>query len=594
MGYQKDKSRAVGPVWLSVFALVVGIVTGFGAILFRALIAFVHNLFFLGIFSFHYDANLFTPVGPWGPFVILAPVIGGMGVVFLIRTFAPEARGHGVPEVMDAIYYREGRIRPVVAAIKSLASALSIGSGAAVGREGPIIQIGATFGSTLGQMLGLAPWQRITLVAAGAGAGIAATFNTPLGAVLFAIELMMPEISTRTFLPVAIATSAATYIGWLFLGLNPAFALPFGFPWEVNPSSLEALLAYVALGVLCGAAAAAFIRLLSWMEDFFPRLPGNDYTRHALGMGLVGTAMYLLMYFHGHYYIEGVGYATIQAILVGSLTSLGLLALLFAGKLFATTISLGSGASGGVFSPSLFMGATLGSAFGAAMTTLFPQAGFQVPVFAMVGMAAMVGGGTGAAMTAIIMIFEMTRDYQIIVPIIIGVTMAIWVRRLLTRDSIYTIKLVGRGHRIPETLQANMYLVRYATDIMSPDLLSLPPETRLGELIRRYGDESTAKYVLVVSDGRIRGLLKLDFTARKMASEDPDLPLGRIARRDFVLARDTDVMFDVLKRMERHGASTALVVRSRSRVPRSDSALGVIGREQIVDTVLEGIRVNGN
>ncbi|MFZ0776271.1 MAG: chloride channel protein, partial [Xanthobacteraceae bacterium] len=199
-----------GLVFLSCLALITGLITGFGAIFFRGLIAAIHNLFFLGTFSVHYDANIFTAAGPWGPFIILAPIIGGMVVTALVTNFAPEARGHGVPEVMDAIYYKEGVIRPVVAVIKSLASALSIGTGAAVGREGPIIQIGSAIGSTLGQIVRMAPWQRITLVAAGAGAGIAATFNTPIGGVMFAIELMMPELSARTFLPVALATGTAT------------------------------------------------------------------------------------------------------------------------------------------------------------------------------------------------------------------------------------------------------------------------------------------------------------------------------------------------------------------------------------------------
>ncbi len=182
----------LGLLRLSLLAIVVGIITGFGAVAFRALIGLIHNIAFLGSFSIEYDASVFTPPSPWGAFIILVPVIGGPIVTFLITNFAPEARGHGVPEVMDAIYYREGVIRPVVALIKSLASALSIGTGAAVGREGPIIQIGAALGSTLGQVIRMAPWQRITLVAAGAGAGIAATFNTPIGGVMFAIELMMP------------------------------------------------------------------------------------------------------------------------------------------------------------------------------------------------------------------------------------------------------------------------------------------------------------------------------------------------------------------------------------------------------------------
>jgi chloride channel protein, CIC family len=166
---------------LSLIAIFVGIVTGIGAIAFRGLIGFIHNLFFLGRLSFFYDANSFTPPSPWGVFVILVPVLGALIVTLLVTKFAPEARGQGVPEVMDAIYYAEGRIRPVVAAVKSLASAVAIGTGSAVGREGPIIQIGASLGSTIGQIIPLAAWQRITLVAAGAGAGIAATFNTPIG-----------------------------------------------------------------------------------------------------------------------------------------------------------------------------------------------------------------------------------------------------------------------------------------------------------------------------------------------------------------------------------------------------------------------------
>jgi CIC family chloride channel protein len=213
-------------VYLCLLALLVGIVGGLGAVVFRGLIAFVHNLLFFGKLSVIYDSSLFTPASPWGVLVVLVPVVGAIGVTFIVTHFAPEAKGHGVPEVMDAIYYNRGIIRPIVAVAKSLASALSIGSGAAVGREGPIIQIGSAFGSTLGQVIRMSMGQRIILVAAGAGAGIAATFNTPIGGVLFATELMMPEISVNTFLPVAIATGTATFIGRLFFGDRPAFDVP--------------------------------------------------------------------------------------------------------------------------------------------------------------------------------------------------------------------------------------------------------------------------------------------------------------------------------------------------------------------------------
>ncbi len=205
-----EEARAFSLPVVCILAFAVGIVAAVGAVLFRYLISAAHNLFFFGTFSFLYDANNFDAPSPWGPFIILSPVIGGLIVVFLVKTFAPEAKGHGVPEVMYAIYHNNGNVRGIVAVVKSLASAISIGSGASVGREGPIIQIGASFGSTLARMLNLVRWQKITLLAAGAGAGIAATFNTPLGGVLFAIELLLPEVSNRTFLPVVVATATAT------------------------------------------------------------------------------------------------------------------------------------------------------------------------------------------------------------------------------------------------------------------------------------------------------------------------------------------------------------------------------------------------
>ena len=319
--------RAIGLTYLSILALVVGIVTGIGAVLFRALIAVIHDLLFLGELSTKFDANVFTPASPWGAFVILVPVIGAIGVTFLVTNFAPEAKGHGVPEVMDAVYYRAGIIRPVVALIKSLASALAIGSGAAVGREGPIIQIGSALGSTLGQIVRMVPGQRITLVAAGAGAGIAATFNTPIGGVMFAIELMMPEVSVRTFLPVAISTGTATFIGRYFLGPQPAFVVPSLPPLGTDLSAALTLCLYAALGAITGLAAAGFIRGLHLAEDLFDKIKWR-YFRHVLGMTMLGVLIYVLQRNFGHYYVEGVGYATIQAILLGSLTTTGILALL--------------------------------------------------------------------------------------------------------------------------------------------------------------------------------------------------------------------------------------------------------------------------
>jgi CIC family chloride channel protein len=582
-------SRGIGLLGLSLLAILVGVIGGVGAVFFRALIALIHNVAFLGQFSITFDANQFTPPSPWGALIILVPAIGGLFVVFLVDNFAPEARGHGVPEVLDAIYYKEGNIRPVVAVIKSLASAFSIGTGAAVGREGPIIQIGATFGSSLGQYIRMAPWQRITLVAAGAGAGIAATFNTPIGGVMFAIELMLPELSARTFLPVALATGTATFIGRIFLGLQPAFVVPSAFYLHNEQPPIQALLLFALLGALIGLAATAFIRGLVLAEDSFPKIR-NPYLRHVVGMLTVGTLMYSLFYYQGHYFVEGVGYSTIQAILEDNLIGFALLLGLFVAKLFATTVSLGSGASGGIFSPSLFMGATLGAAFGELVTLVGPVHGVDPVTCAIIGMAAMVGGGTGAAMTAVTMIFEMTRDYDIIMPIIVAVALAIGVRRLLSRENIYTVKLVTRGHVIPKAMHANMFLVRHAEEVMDRSVLVLPAETDFAAFLR----ETSAggfKHIVVTSDDRIVGVLRVNTELRLgLESAYSGVRLGDIAQKKFTVSRAEDVVFDVVDRMWRHGASMSIVTKGGRRVPRGGNIVGMISKEHIADSVADSVR----
>jgi CIC family chloride channel protein len=586
------RTRGIGLFGLSILALIIGGVTGIGAVAFRALIALIHNFAFLGKFSFQFDANQFTPMGPWGAWIILVPVIGGLIVVFLVNNFAPEARGHGVPEVLDAIYYKEGKIRPVVAAIKTLASAFSIGTGAAVGREGPIIQIGSTLGSSLGQLITMAPWQRITLVAAGAGAGIAATFNTPIGGVMFAIELMLPELSARTFLPVALSTGAATYIGRLFLGLQPAFVVPSALFMHSDQPPVIGLLLFALLGALIGIAATGFIRALVFTEDTFPKIK-NPYLRHAIGMLMVGTLFYALMRYQGHYFVQGVGYATIQAILQENLVGIALLFGLFVAKLFATTVSLGSGSSGGIFSPSLFMGATLGAAFGAAVTAIHPIHGVDPVTCAIIGMAAMVGGGTGAAMTAVTMIFEMTRDYDIIMPIIIAVAVAIGVRRLLSRENIYTIKLVARGHLIPKALHANMFLVRHAEEVMDRDVLTLPADTDFAAFLRGTSANGF-KHIVVTRDNRIVGVLRVNTELRVGLGEaHSGVRLGDIAQKNFTVSRAEDVVFDVVERMWRRGASMSIVTKGSGRTPRGQHVVGMISKEHIADSVADSIRPYG-
>ncbi|MCH9662596.1 MAG: chloride channel protein [Gammaproteobacteria bacterium] len=453
---------------MCLLALLAGVIGGVGAWAFRMLIGLIHNALFLGQLSFVYDANQHTASSPWGAGIIFVPVVGGLAVAWLVKNFAPEAKGHGVPEVMDAIHYNQGFIRPRVALVKSIASAISIGSGSAVGREGPIIQIGSAFGSMLGQFVRMPTRQRITLIAAGSGAGIAATFNAPLGGVVFAMELLLVSCSAINILLVALATVTATHISHFLLGTMPSFYIQ---RLELPNFNLEhtwSLGLFALLGCIMGLISVVFIRGLYWAEDLFDALPGNYYTRHTLGTLLLGIMMYLMFQRFGHYYIEGVGYATIVDVLTDVLTHPWFLCLLFVLKVCATWLSLGSGASGGVFSPVLFLGATVGAAFGHVGLLLVPNLTIDVAAFAIAGMAGGIGGTTGAVLTGIVMITEMTRDYNIMLPLIISVTTAFAVRKTLMRDSIYTLKLTRRGHIVPEGLQAALLTSEKLADIMQP------------------------------------------------------------------------------------------------------------------------------
>jgi CIC family chloride channel protein len=405
---------------------------------------------------------------------------------------------------------------------------------------------------------------------------------------MFAIELMLPEVSVRTFLPVALATGTATFISRLFLGVRPAFDMPSGSLVATHPAPLAVLLLYAVLGAAAGLGATAFIRGLHAMEGTFERI-GNAYLRHALGMLLVGVLMYALYRFTGQYYVDGVGYATIQDVLLGGLGAAPLLACLFFSKLAATTLSLGSGSSGGIFSPSLFMGATLGGAFGAVAHLIHPSPDINVAAFAIVGMAAMVGGGTGAAMTAVTMIFEMTRDYDIVMPLIIAVAVAIGVRRLLSRENIYTIKLVARGHFIPKALHANMFLVRRAGDVMDKDILILPAETSFDTFLKLPDHGGRMRHVVVTRGDEMIGVLRVNTGLRQgLEGSYTGVTLGEVAVRNFAFAREGDIMFDVIGRMSREKA-VMVVVFQGAGFPRPSDITGLISRDQIADSVAESI-----
>ncbi|MGE0230173.1 MAG: chloride channel protein [Flavobacteriaceae bacterium] len=581
-GAEADE-RTVSLTVLCLLALLIGVVAAAGAVVFRFMISLAHNVIFLGKFGWWYDANQYDPPSLWGPLVVLSPVVGGLIVVWLVKTFAPEAKGHGVPEVMYAVYHKGGDVRGVVAIVKSIASAISIGSGASVGREGPIIQIGASFGSTLARKLSLPRWQKITLLSAGAGAGIAATFNTPLGGVLFAVELLLPEVSNRTFLPVVVATTTATYIGRIAFGLDPAFNVPVASIAPVGAVNVEALIGFAVLGVLGGIASWAFVKFLAWCEDFFPAMPGNDYTRNIIGMLIIGLMSYGFFVYTGAYHAAGVGYATIQDILDGGINSAIFFIILLLAKLLATSISLGAGASGGVFSPSLFIGATLGGAVGAVGAMISPNV-FSVEEFAVVGMGTLVGGATGASMTAIVMIFEMTRDYNVIVPLVLAVALAVGVRRALVADNIYTVKLRNRGKAIPLIRHTNMYLVQQARELMSKNFAFLPADTPVTEAIDFVCDKPGA-HVIVTDNQRIIGYVRFGSVPYRPAHDGQTL--RSLVATDYVVAPENNILNSIITRMNTRKRSFAIILKAgEAGVPRAEDIVGVIDAAEIAGSVV--------
>ena len=412
--------------FLIVTAVIVGIGGGFGAVAFRALISAETYLAFNII-----GAALGRSIGVLAIVVQLA--LGGIIAAWIASTFAPEAKGHGVPEVMEAVALRGGKMRPRVIAVKALASATSIGFGGSCGREGPIVQIGATIGSVLGQLVRApAPIVR-TLVACGAAAGISATFNAPIGGVFFAAEVILGEFAPRSFAAIVVSSVLAAVIGRAFLGNHPSFSAA-GFEL-VSPYEL---ILYAVLGVIAAVWATGFVRTLYFVEDRFEAFKIPSWVKGGIGFALVGViGIWLPQVF-------GVGYDSMQQVL-DQHVGVGRALALAVAKPIATSLTLGAGGSGGVFAPSLFTGAFVGDAFGRVVHDIFPAWTATGAAYGLVGMAALFAAAAEAPMTAILIVFEMSNDYRIILPLMVCVVIATVVGRRLLGSTVYEMKLIRRG-----------------------------------------------------------------------------------------------------------------------------------------------------
>lgn len=416
--------RLPEPLVLLLYAVLIGIVGGYGAVGFRKLIDLFIWVFSLGQHALH-------PLGVVA--IALAPVVGLLVVSIIVKTFAPEAKGHGVPEVMAAIAENGSVIRPRVVLIKAIASALCIGSGGSVGREGPIVQIGSAFGSALGQYMGLPEQSLRLLLACGAGAGIAATFNAPIGGVLFATEVILGSFALQNFTAIVIASVVSASIGRIYLGNHPSFPV-----LNYQLGAPDVFWIYVVLGVLAGLWSVFYIKALYGIEDWFDARKWPFWTKAILGGAIVGI---IGIWFPQ---IFGVGYPTVDAALANHIALWLLVSLLFL-KLLATSVTIAAGGSGGVFSPGLYMGSMLGGAMGLIMMALFPHSGIDPRALAAIAMAGVFAGSAQAPVTSIIMLFEMTGDYAIILPLMITSVLSATIASMLSRETIYTMKLLRRG-----------------------------------------------------------------------------------------------------------------------------------------------------
>ncbi|MBE7189449.1 chloride channel protein, partial [Jatrophihabitans endophyticus] len=481
---------------LVVLSLVIGGGAGLGAVAFRYMIKGLTE-----VFSGHADysglGHVANPhvafLGPY--FVVLAPVVAGLLYGPLVYFFAREARGHGVPEVMVAVARNGGKIRPQVAVVKALASALCIGGGGSVGREGPIVQIGSALGSTLGQVCRLGEQRIKLLVACGAAGGIAATFNAPLAGVFFAMEIILREWATESFGMVVLSSVTASVVGRSILGNNPFLSLPTFRVDHVVQYPLFAL-----LGVVAGLIGVVFSRVLYAIEDACDwAWRGPEWARPAVGGVLLGGLLLVLPEMYG------VGYPVLGKAVAGGYGVAFLVALLV-GKLVVCSVTIGIGGSGGVFAPSLFCGAMTGAVFGDAVHAVAPATGGSVGTYALIGMGAVFAGAARAPITAVVILFELTGEYSIILPLMLAIVLAAGVSHLVSRDTVYTRKLLRRGIDIDEPADAALRR-RPVSEVMSTPPAAVRGDTDLTELAALFTVSSQTHLPVTDDDGGYVGVL---------------------------------------------------------------------------------------
>ncbi|MGB5750023.1 MAG: chloride channel protein [Desulfobacterales bacterium] len=548
---------------MAVLAVVVGLAGGFGAVGFRYLINFFQNL------AYGSSEELLNVVLalPWY-LKVWVPAAGGLVVGPLVYFFAREAKGHGVPEVMEAVALKGGVIRKRVVFVKILASAISISTGGSVGREGPIVQIGSAIGSALGQMLKVSQDRMRTLVGCGAAAGIAATFNAPIAGAMFALEVVLGEFGLATFSPIVISSVMATAVSRAFLGDIPAFIVP---AYELV--SVWEFPLYLVLGIFCAVVGVTFTKVLYRVEDLFDDFKFPEYLKAIVGGIILGAG--------GLFFpqVLGVGYGAIDLALMQEL-AWWLFLVLVVVKILATSITIGSGGSGGIFAPSLFMGVMAGGFFGSVVHQLFPTLTASPGAYSIVGMGALVSATTHGPLAAILILFEMTGNYKIILPLMLSCIVATIFAGQLMKESIYTLKLIRRGIDIREGKEVNVLKSMFVRDVMNRGVETIAEGSALAEMTDKISKSKYNSFPVLDSENKLAGILSFNDYSEAIFDEDlKDLVVAKdLMSENIVTVLADDDLYTALGKISHKDFSTMPVVSSDDPA----DLVGIVTRRDII------------
>lgn len=544
---------------LGVAAVAVGLLAAGGVWLFKQWIDVVAGL--------TDRVRTFADATAWG-LAALCPAVGGLVVGFLRRAFIGEERHHGVAGIMEAVALAGGRLRWKRAPMKAFAAGLSIGAGASVGPEDPSVQVGASAGSMLGQAFHVSDDRVRALVAAGAAAGVAAAFDAPIAGVFFAVEIVLGELAGSALGAVLLAAVCSAALTHVLVGDHPAFQVP---PFAL--SSVAELPSYVVLGAVAGVVAALYVTSIQGCKELAERARLPAVARPAVAGLVVGLAGLVLPQ------VLGVGYPTVEAVLQGAGPALSVVAALVLVKALATALCIGAGFPGGVFAPGLFVGAMLGAALGGVAHGAFPGVVPARPAFALVGMGAVLAGATHAPLTAILLLFELTRDYQIMVPAMLAATTSLAVARRLQRDSVYTLSLARKGVRLERGRDVEVLASLTVAEAMQTATPTVPEAAPAADALAAVERTRHLGLAVVDTTGALVGVVAaqdLDQASREGRLEGRTV--GDVCTHDVVTAFPDETLADALRRMSTRDVGRLPVVERDA--PRH--LVGMLRRSDVV------------